>query len=568
LLHSFRVTAGLPSSALPYGGWEAPNCELRGHCLGHYLSACSLMYAATGDRRLKDRADTIVAELARCQEALPKQGYHPGYLSAFPEGFFDRVETSGKVWAPYYTLHKIMAGLLDANHYCGNRQALDILRRLADWVDFRVSRLSREQMQKALATEHGGMAESLAELYARTGDARYLRLAQSFRHDAVFLPAAEGRDTLTGLHANTQIPKFTGYQRIYELTGDPEYGAAARNFWKFVARDRSFVIGGDSTHEFFFPVEKFPEQVKTVIGPETCNTYNMLKLTARLFQDRPEGELMDFYERALYNHILASEHPHEGGFVYYTSLRPGSFRSYSRDFGDFWCCVGTGMENHAKYGEVIYAHARDKLLVNLFIPSRLHWRAQGVTVTQETGFPAEPRTRLHFHLTEPKTFTVAVRYPRWVQPGALKVTVNGAAVAVHGRPGEYAEVTRAWKDGDELTVDLPMRLTTEFLPRSTNYLAVLYGPVVLAGKLGREGLRDKDFRGQRLMMDQVLSADQTPVFTRPAEEITRRIQPVPGRPLTFRTRDLARPGDVTLIPFYRLHDERYAVYWRLADDHD
>ena len=348
LLHNFRVTAGLPSAAKPYGGWEEPRCELRGHIVGHYLSACSLMYAATGDRRLKERVDALVGELARCQEALPKQGSHQGYLSAFPEEFFDRLDAGKPVWAPYYTLHKIMAGLLDSNRYCGNAQALDVLNGMADWLDFRVGRLSHEQMQKVLEVEHGGMAESLAELYARTGEPRRLQLAKSFRHDAVFLPAAHGSDALTGLHANTQIPKFIGYQRLYELTGEREYGAAARDFWTFVARDRSFVIGGDSTHEHFFPVETFPDQVKTVVGPETCNTYNMLKLTAALFRAKPDGALMDFYERALYNHILASEHPGDGGFVYYTSMRPGSYRSYSHDFTDFWCCVGTGMENHAR----------------------------------------------------------------------------------------------------------------------------------------------------------------------------------------------------------------------------
>jgi len=565
LLHNFRVTAGLPSDATPYGGWEKPTCELRGHSLGHYLSACSLMYVATGVEKLKQRVDSIVAGLARCQEALPKRGYHAGFLSAYPEEFFDRVDTGKRVWAPYYTLHKIMAGLLDANRYCGNAQALTVLRRMADWLDFRMGRLSREQMQKALRVEHGGMAEALAELYSRTGDRRHLELARSFRHDAVLLPAAHGQDSLTGLHANTQIPKFTGYQLIYLLTGELEYGQAARNFWTFVSRDRSFVIGGNSTHEHFFPIERFPDQMKTVVGPETCNTYNMLRLTTALFREKPEGKLIDFYERALYNHILASEHPDKGGFVYYTSMRPGSYRTYSRDFSDFWCCVGTGMENHARYGELIYAHSGDKLLVNLFIPSRLNWADRGLTVTQETHFPAEPNTRLEFKVAAPRKLTVAVRYPQWVREGSLKLAVNGEAVPVTAKPGNYAEVTREWKDGDQLAVELPMRLTTEALPRTTDYLAVLYGPLVLAGKLGRDGLTDADFRAQGMNAKKLMPTERTPALTGTAQTVVARIEPVTGQPLTFRTH-LARPDDVTLVPFYQLHDERYAVYWRLTSE--
>ncbi len=322
LLYNFRATAGLPSSARPYGGWEAPGCEVRGHSLGHYLSACARMFAATGDARLKQRVDHIVAELAECQAAMPKKGFQKGFLSAYPESLFDRVDAAKPVWAPYYTLHKIYAGLLDAHHFCGNVQALAVLRKMTDWLDRRFGRMSREAQQKALGNEHGGMAESLAELYARTGEPRYLKLAEAFRHDAIFLPAAAGQDKLTGLHANTQIPKFIGYQRIYELTGQPEYHRAARNFWTFVARDRSFVIGGNSTHEHFFPLDKWEEQMKTLIGPETCNTYNMLKLTAQLAMVEPSAAMADFYERALFNHIRSSQHPGDGNFVYYTSLRP------------------------------------------------------------------------------------------------------------------------------------------------------------------------------------------------------------------------------------------------------
>ncbi len=427
LLHNFRATAGLPSSARPYGGWEASGCELRGHTLGHYLTACARMFAATGDIKLKRRVDRIVAELAECQAAMPDKGFHKGFLSAYPESLFDRADAAKPVWAPYYTLHKIFAGLLDAHHFCENAQALVVLREMADWLDRRFGRMSREAQQKALGNEHGGMAESLAEVYARTGEPRDLKLAEAFRHDAVFLPATAGRDQLTGLHANTQFPKFIGYERIFELTGEPEYHAAARNFWTFVTRDRSFAIGGNSTHEHFFSVDKWEDQMRTPIGPETCNTYNMLKLTARLAMVEPSAAMADFYERALLNHIRSSQHPGDGNFVYYTSLRPGSYRNYSGEEHDFWCCVGTGMENPARYTEAIYGHARGRIYVNQFIASEVVARGLGLTLRQETQFPAEPRSKLALKLTAPQEFTLAIRKPAWINEKTLRVAIDGAA---------------------------------------------------------------------------------------------------------------------------------------------
>jgi len=568
MLHNFRVTAALPSTAIPYGGWENPKGELRGHSMGHYLTACAMMYAATGDAKLKQRVDYIVAELGKCQAAMPARGFTKGFLSAYPQSLFDRVDAAKPVWAPYYTLHKIYAGLLDAHEFCGNTQALEVLRGLTDWLDGRFGKMSHEQQQKALGNEHGGMAESLAEVYARTGEARYLKLAEAFRHDALFNPAAAGQDKLTGLHANTQFPKFIGYERIYELTGNAEYHTAAKNFWTCVARDRSFVIGGNSTHEKFFPVDKWEEQLKTLIGPETCNTYNMLKLTWRLMQAEPSAALADFYERALFNHISSSQHPGDGNFVYYTSIRPGAYRNFSNDDHNFWCCVGTGMENPARFGEAIYASGAETVYVNLFIASQGQASDLGLTLKQETQFPAEPCTRLTLKLAAARTFTLAIRKPGWVAGGPFGVKINGEASKAAPSANGYVELNRQWIDGDKVEIELPMLLTAEMLPGSSKFVAFLYGPMVLAGKLGREGMTDADFRGQKIAQKKVAAMSQVPVFlAASAEEAIKRIKPVAGHPLEFAAKGLAGGiGECTLAPFASFYEERYVLYWPLFRD--
>lgn len=566
MLHNFRVTAGLPSTAKPYGGWEEPKCELRGHSAGHYLSALALMHAATGDAQLKSRVDRFVAELATCQAAMPERGFGRGFLSAFPPELFDRADAAKRVWAPYYTLHKIYAGLLDAHQHCGNAQALEILRGMADWLDGRYGKMPREAQQNCLRNEHGGMAESLAEVYARTGEPRYVKLAEAFRHDAVFEPAARNEDRLTGLHANTQFPKFIGYERIYELTGGEDWQAAARNFWTFVTRDRSYAIGGNSTHEGFHPTDRWDEQMRTLVGPESCNTYNMLRLTALLARNGPTAAQGDFYERALFNHIRSHQHPGDGNFVYYTSLRPGSYRGFSRDDDDFWCCVGTGMENPARYGEAIYYRGTGRIWINQFIASEVKWGEAGATLRQETKFPAEPRSTITMKLASPQTFTVAIRKPAWVADG-FTVSVNGdAAKAVVSSDG-HVEVNRQWKDGDRIAIELPMKLWIEPLPGSAKFAAVMYGPIVLAGRLGREGMTDDDFRCQTAAKERVQSWSETPFFVADGfAGITSKIEPVAGQPLTFKTKGLAKPADVTLAPFAGFFEERYTVYWPVFPD--
>lgn len=562
LLHTFRVNAGLPSSAKPLGGWEAPDVELRGHSVGHFLTANALMYAATGDGRFKARADQVVAELALVQQALFRRG-NAGYLSAFPEEFFDRVERRRRVWAPYYTLHKIMAGLLDVHQLCGNAQALDVLVRMADWVKLRLDRLTDAQRQAMLETEFGGMNEVLADLYAVTGDPERLRQARQFDHRAVFDPLARGEDALDGLHANTQIPKAIGAARTYELTGETRYRDIASFFWERVARHRSYVNGGHSDGEAFFPVGDFDRHLGSA-SAETCNTYNMLKLTRHLFQWAPAAGLMDFYERGLFNHILASQDPATGGVIYYCPLKPGAFKTFSKPDASFWCCVGTGMENHAKYADTIYLHDKAALYVNLFVASELTWKEKGLRVRQATRFPEEEATSLTMTAASPVRFALKVRHPAWARNG-ITVDVNGRREAASGEPSSYLTLDREWRDGDVVTVRMPMSLRLEELPGEAKTVALLYGPIVLAGDLGREGLSDAVRYGPSAPpVRKVPPVDVPALVKSDARQLLAAVKPVAGQPLTFRTDGLGHPRDVTLVPLYAASDRRYTVYWRLA----
>ncbi len=404
----------------------------------------------------------------------------------FPESFIDRVEQGKPVWAPWYTLHKILAGLLDANRLCGNQQALAVAEKMADWVKFRVDHISPGQMQRSLNTEHGGMNEALANLYAVTGDTNYLALSAAFNQARVLDPLAQGEDHLNGLHANTQIPKIIGATREYEFTGDQKYLAMANTFWDSVALRRSYVIGGDSDHEHFFSTNDFARHLSTDTC-ETCNTYNMLKLTRELFELHPDAAKMDFYERGLYNHILASQDPETGMFVYLMSLKPGHFKTYSTPEDSFWCCVGTGMENHSKYADTIYFHDADSLWVNLFIASELSWPEKNLSVRQETKFPESDTTVLKFKADKPTAFALKIRQPAWITDG-VKISINGQKQKIDSAPGSYLTLQREWRDGDTVKIQLPMKLHTEFLPGTTNEIALLYGPIVLAGELGTNGM--------------------------------------------------------------------------------
>ena len=561
LLHTFRLTAGIPSTAKPLGGWEAPGCGLRGHFTGHYLSACARMYECTGDSRYRENAEKVIAGMADCQKALGN-----GYLSAFPASVFDTLETKyGKVWAPYYTIHKIMAGLLDCYEAFGDKQALALAQGMTDYFSGRMAKLTPEQIEKVLQTkppenEFGGMSDVLYRLYAFTGRASDLRLAGQFDRPWIVDQMAGGHDNLKGLHANTHIPQAIGWWRHYLTTGEEKYRNATRFFWEQVSRHRSYVEGGDSHHEHFFALGQEAAQ----LGPttsETCNVYNMLKLTRELFQAAPDAELADYYEKALYNHILGSIDPESGTTIYFLSLQPGGFKVYSTPLDSFWCCNGTGMENHTLYGEGIYYHADSKLWVNLFIASELDWRKQGVTVRQETSFPAEQGSTLKFGMSEPKEFEVNLRIPSWATNG-VTLSLNGKQLGDSIRPGSFYPIKRIWSDGDTVRIDLPMSLWTYHASDDPKTVAILYGPVVLAGELGRQNFPGSDHAKGQLDLSKLPVPVLTSLVGIDPDKPAEWLQPVPGKALTFRSGTSTRPENLLFTPLYSIHHQRYSVYWK------
>lgn len=562
LLHCFKLTAGLPSDAKPYGGWEelgkAHNDELRGHSLGHYLSACAFMVASTGDKTLKDKADKIITELAACQQALDSDGY----LSAFPEEHFDRVESMRKVWAPYYVIHKILAGLLDWYEYGHNPQALEIAEKMADWIKMRTDRSSERHMQLVLEhTEQGGMVEVFANLYSLTGNPDHLALARRFEEKPNLIPLSQHKDQIGGMHVNSFIPQIIGTARVYELTGDYTLHQIASYFWKQVTRARTYATGGMSDHERWAGDPYVLASEMGTNNNETCCTYNMLKLTRHLFSWDPAPALAEYYERALLNGILSTQNPEDGMMMYHQAMLPGLYKTYMAPYDSFWCCTGSGMENHGKYGDSIYFHNDDTLFVNLFIASELDWREKGIKIRQETGFPEEEGTALIINAEEPAEFSLRIRVPEWIAPGG-SVRLNGRTLESFSSPGSYLEIKRVWKTGDKVDVSLPMDLRLERLPDDPGMAAIFYGPTLLAGELGREGLtEDKIVNQYAPTGDPVLA----PVFKGEDADPKTWIEPTGGKPLTFRTAGAGDPTDVTLIPFYKLYDQRYALYWRIEE---
>jgi len=548
LLHTFRLTAGLPSSAKPYGGWEAPNCELRGHAVGHYLSGCALAYQSSANDKLKQQSAQVVAGMAECQAKFPS-----GYLSAYPEELIDRVVACKGVWAPWYTLHKIYAGLLDQYQLCGNKQALEVLEKAIGWVDSRMGQLTDPQMQAMLNCEHGGMNEILANLYGVTGNPKYLHLAIRFNHHSVLDPAIQGEDKLTGLHANTQFPKFIGMAIEYEFTADPSYRKGCEFFWNVVTKERSYVIGGNSDGEGFSPKEHLSQH----IGPsptETCNTYNMLKLTRHLLEWEPKAEYADFYERALYNHILPQQNPETGMVLYYMPLRPGSERPsrFGSPDNSFWCCTGTGMESQSKYGDSVYFHSDRDLFVNLFMATELNWQEKGLKLLQTTRYPEEQATSLSISADKPVAMAIHLRYPSWATAG-ITLKLNGEKQNVTALPGSFITIDRTWTTGDTVELAMPFSLRFEAFRDDSNKAAVLYGPLVLCARTTKDNPVSV-IHGDK---NQVL-ADLKPVvgevntFTAPAA--------------VFCTSLDKSPGSTTFVPFYKQYQEPYTVYWDIYDD--
>jgi DUF1680 family protein len=540
LLHSFRLNAGLPSTARPYGGWMTPGRVSCAEFVGHYLSACAMMYASTGDERLKENAGQVVSGFRECQEKLGT-----GYLHTKPDNFTTRGEAPLGLW---YQIHKIMAGLLDMYVYCDNPEALQIARRLGDWAKTGTDKLNDDQMQKMLEIEHGGINEALANLHALTGEQKYLKLAMRFNDMEVIGPASKREDNLTGKHANTQIPKFVGTEREYELTGEDRLKTASEFFWDTVVKERSYVIGGNSIGEHFSAKEKLSQ----ALGPdtcETCNTYNMLKLTRHLFSWQPRAEYADYYERALYNHILASQNPVTGMMCYFLPLASGR-KEYCTPDDSFWCCTGTGVENHAKYGDSIYFHqGKTALFVNLFIASELRWPDTGIILRQETKYPDEGRTRFVFICEKPLELCLNIRHPYWATSG-FTVKLNGVTQKNGSEPGSYAVVERTWKNGDTVEVTMPFSLRTEGFRDNQRRVALMYGPLVLCAETERRA--EQPFPA--------MIADQA--------GLPAGLEPVPGCPCTFtgssQVLRLSEENvrDVMLEPIHKMHGGcEYVVYW-------
>jgi DUF1680 family protein len=564
MLAGYRLRADLPAKAEGYGGWDSPKGkQLTGHIAGHYLSAVSFMYAATGDARFKERVDYLVKEL---KEAQDKRGN--GYLGALADSqgtdgavIFERVgqgnirsggfDLNG-LWSPWYTLHKTYAGLRDAYRYAGNRTALELEIKFASWAEGILSKLNDEQLQKMLNTEFGGMPEVLADLYADTADKRWLALSHKFDHRAVLDPLARHEDRLAGQHGNTQVPKLLGSLERYACAGDEPDGEAARFFWEEVAHHHSFATGGHGKDEYFGPPDKLSDRIDGRTA-ETCNVYNMLKYTRRLFALRPEVSYADFLERALFNHILASIDPEDGRTCYMVPVGRGVQHEYQEMFQSFTCCVGSGMESHALHGDGIYYESGDKFWINLYAPSTADWKSAAVKIALETDFPEGESATIKLTAESPKAFTLALRRPDWAGDG-FTVKVNNQTVSDLPKPGSYVELKHTWKNGDVLALTLPKRLRLEPLPDNERRVAILWGPLVLAGDLGPEAERSRG-RAARAAQPKV------PVFVTNNRPVDKWLKPVSGRPGHFRTEGVGRENEVDFQPFYQLHRRTYGIYW-------
>ena len=595
LLAPYLKEAGLTPKGESYRNWDG----LDGHVGGHYLTAMAIN-AATGSVECQKRMEYFISELQACADANAKN--HPawgkGYVGGVPGS--DRVWGGFKkgdfgayygAWVPFYNIHKMYAGLRDAWLYTGNEQAKQLFLGFCDWAIDLTAGLSDAQMERALDTEHGGMNEVLADAYAMTGEQKYLDAAKRFSHRRLLTPLMQRRDCLDNMHANTQVPKVIGFERIAELGGDEAYHTAGAYFWDIVTGERSLAFGGNSRREHFPSKEACQDFVNDIDGPETCNTNNMLKLTEDLHRRNPEARYADFYELATFNHILSSQHPVHGGYVYFTSARPRHYRNYSAPNEAMWCCVGTGMENHGKYGQFVYTHKGDALFVNLFVASELNWKERGITIKQETQFPYAETSRITINSLPPaqrskinhpqpllskegSRFSLNVRYPGWVKPGQFEVKVNGQPVSIVSGPSSYVTIDRQWKKGDVVDIHFPMYNSVRYLPNLPQYIALMHGPIMLAMKTGTEDLAmliADDSRFGQLAVGKKLPIDQAPILiNNDIEDIANQLQPIADKPLHF-TLNTKMVNDPTckneLMPFFELHDSRYMMYWlALSED--
>ena len=548
LLHRFYLNSGLPTKGAMYGGWERDT--ISGHSLGHYLSACALMFGSTGDVRYKEKTDLIVKEMTLCQDAR-KDGLVCG-IPKMDETFVEiakgNIRSQGfdlnGLWVPWYTLHKELAGLLDTYLECNNPQALVVAKGIADWSINITKDLTPEQWQRMLNCEHGGMNESLANLYGLTGEQKYLDLALKFHHERVLGPLERGERKLAGLHGNTNIPKVIGNAREYELTGEDRFKKIADYFWDQVVHDHTYAIGGHGMREYFGPAGKLNDRLAPNTC-ETCNTYNMLKLTQHMFTWAPNVGLYDFFERAAFNHILGSQEHTTGMMSYFVPLNMGAEKDFSDPENNWTCCHGTGMENHAKYGEGIYYHSDDELYVNLYIPSSLDWSEKGVKVKMETSFPSSEKVKLTFEATMVGSLKLKLRCPSWLQK-PMKASIGGNVF--EGKAGEYLTLDRVWKKGDVVELTIPMALRTEAMPDNPKRVAILYGPIVLAG-----------------IWDQKAPSSVVPVLVVGDKPVTGWLSRVRGKELRFVSSGSVKPMNMTFMPFPEVQHEKYSVYFDKFD---
>lgn len=558
LLSKFYSEAGLKSKAEHYLGWE--NETIAGHSLGHYLSACAMMYQTTGDKRFLERVNYIVDELKIIQDDDGE-----GYIGAFPNGKRVLEEEVAKgdirsqgfdlngIWVPFYTEHKMMAGLRDAYRLCGNSKALEVEKRFVDWLYGIVTPLNDEQVQKMLRCEHGGISETLADLYADTKDEKYLRISKIFYQKAFLDPLKEGKDILPGKHCNTNIPKLIALARIYELTGDTSDRKAAEYFWQTVVKHHSYVTGGNGNEEYFGPEDKLRNRLGEGTT-ESCNVYNMLKLSEHLFEWEASARVADYYERALFNHILPSQNPENGRVTYNLSLEMGGYKNFQDPF-EFTCCIGTGMENHSKYGKNIFYHNDNELYVFQYIASVLTWKEKGIILTQKTTYPEEQGSLFEFSCEKPEKLTLQIRYPSWAKNG-IEIKVNGRLKRITQQPGSFVAIERTWKSGDKIEVKIPFSIRLETMPDDSNRVAVMYGPLVMAGDLGPVN----DSASKDTMYVPVLMTEN--------RDPSAWMKPVEGKPNTFVTVNTGRPRDVEMKPFYSTYNRRYSIYWDIFNENE
>lgn len=579
MLAPYRKEAGLQPRKPSYPNWDG----LDGHVGGHYLSALAIN-AATGNEECRKRMEYMISEL---QLVLDANNQRP---EAWCHNYIGGVPNSAKMWtafskgdfgpyfgtwAPFYNIHKMYAGLRDAWLYCGNEQAKNLFLKFCDWAVDITRDLNDGQMEKMLGNEHGGMNEVLADAYAITGEQKYLDCARRFSHRMLLVPLENGKDCLDNMHANTQIPKVIGYQRIAELAHDVQYHNASEYFWEIVTRQRSLAFGGNSRREHFPTKENCIDYINDIDGPESCNTYNMLKLTENLNRVKPDGMYGDFYETAMFNHILSAQHPQHGGYVYFTSARPRHYRNYSAPNEAMWCCVGTGMEDHGKYGQFVWTHDKgvkaedDALYVNLFVASELNWKNRKMVIRQQTAFPYAETSVVEVAKGK-GTFILKVRKPSWCE----NFTVKGVGFDADSyEENGFVCMKRKWKKGDQVKISMPMHAYIKPMINVPQYVAIMYGPILLGMKSGTEDMRGliaDDSRFGQYAGGKKLALDEAPILLpKHLDDIAKNLKPVPAKPLHFKlATHMENTIDGELQPFFEIHDSRYMMYWLALGEND